>query len=280
MRFGFHFSISGSIDKAIDRAVNQTCNTMQIFSRNPRGWATKPLTLADTKLFKQKLYETQIHPVFIHTPYLFNLASSNELVYRKSIALLKEELHRAEQLTIPYVVTHLGSHLGCGEQVGSQRIVNAINQALKEIPNNVKLLLENTAGTKNSMGSQFEQIQGLLAQIEWPRRIGVCFDTAHAFAAGYDLQSKQAVEATLTRFDEIIGFNQLHLVHLNDSKGVLNSRIDRHEHIGLGKIGEKGFRNILTSKLAEFPMILETPIDNQRDNDGNLQKVRELTQNS
>jgi deoxyribonuclease-4 len=192
------------------------------------------------------------------------------------MVFLQDELQRAEQLEIPYVVTHLGSHLGAGEQHGRERIVNAINDSFAKVSNSVRLLLENTAGTKNSMGSSFEQIARIISEIPIKRRIGVCFDTAHAFAAGYELRTEKTLTATLNKFDDVIGFNRLYLVHLNDSKGALGSRIDRHEHIGLGRIGKEGFKNILTSKLREYPLILETPINQVRDNEENLQMVREL----
>jgi deoxyribonuclease-4 len=157
-----------------------------------------------------------------------------------------------------------------------RRIVGAVNDSFSSVENEVVLLLENTAGTKNSMGSSFEDVGRILSKIKVGERVGVCFDTAHAFAAGYDLVSRGAVEHTLQRFDEVVGLEALKLVHLNDSRGALGSRVDRHEHIGLGRIGEQGFRNILQSRLGQLPLILETPIDGRRDDLGNLEKVREL----
>jgi len=151
-----------------------------------------------------------------------------------------------------------------------------VNDSFSSVENEVVLLLENTAGTKNSMGSSFEDVEHILSSIKPRDRVGICFDTAHAFAAGYDIVSRGDVEYTLQRLDEVVGLEALKLVHLNDSKGVLGSRLDRHEHIGLGKIGEQGFRNILQSKLGQLPLILETPIDERRDDLGNLEKVREL----
>jgi deoxyribonuclease-4 len=151
-----------------------------------------------------------------------------------------------------------------------------VNDSFNSVENEVVLLLENTAGTRNSMGSAFEDISCILSRIKVDKRVGVCFDTSHAFAAGYDLVSGGAVQHTLHRFDEVIGLEALKLVHLNDSKGALGSRADRHEHIGMGKIGERGFRNILRSRLGQLPLILETPIDRRRSDVGNLEKVREL----
>jgi len=271
-------SIMGSIDRVIDRAVERGCNTLQMFSRNPRGWRSKELDSGEVESFRLKMKKGTVWPVFIHTPYLLNLASPKADVYRKSMEALKNELRRAAALGVPYVTTHLGSHLGHGKRKGFTRIVDAINGAFSAVENDAILLLENTAGTRNSMGSSFEDIELIISRIEDRGRIGVCFDTCHAFAAGYDLVSRGAVEHTLRRFGETIGLKELKLVHLNDSKGALGSKIDRHEHIGMGKIGETGFRNILKSGLAQRPLILETPIDERRSDIENLNKVRELAQ--
>jgi len=276
MKLGLHLSIQGSIDKVIDRALERNCNTLQMFSRNPRGWHSKRLGSEEAERFKDKLRQSGIEPVFIHTLYLLNLASPKDDIYAKSVAALKDELGRAAELNVSYVVTHLGSHLGHGKKEGFKRIVEAVNDSFSSVENNVMLLLENTAGTKNSMGSAFEDIEYILSRITTEKRIGVCFDTCHAFAAGYDLVSRGAIAHTLQRFDEVIGLNKLKLVHLNDSKGGLGSKLDRHEHIGMGKIGEAGFRNILHSRLGQLPLILETPIDRRRNEIGNLEKVREL----
>jgi deoxyribonuclease-4 len=277
MRLGLHLSIQGSIDRVVDRGLERGCNTFQMFSRNPRGWRSKKLSSLEVESFRRKLGESGIWPVVIHTPYLLNLASPRDDVYSKSVALLKDELRRASELGVPYVVTHLGSHLGYGKMRGFRRIVEAVNDCFSSVENDVFLLLENTAGTKNSMGSSFEDIEYILSRIEVGERVGVCFDTSHAFASGYDLVSRGAVQHTLERFDEVIGLDKLRLVHLNDSKGALGSRVDRHEHIGLGKIGEDGFRNILQSPLGQLPLILETPVDGRRTDMGNLEKVRDLT---
>ena len=271
-------SIMGSIDKVVDRAVERGCNTLQMFSRNPRGWRSRELNSGEVESFRLKVKKSGVRPIFIHTPYLLNLASPKADVYRKSVDALKDELRRAAELGVPYVVTHLGSHLGYGKRKGFTRIVEAINGAFSAVENDAVLLSENTAGTRNSMGSSFEDIECIISRIEDRGRIGVCFDTCHAFAAGYDLVSRGAVEHTLWRFDETIGLKELKLVHLNDSKGGLGSRIDRHEHIGMGKIGETGFRNILKSRLGQLPLILETPIDERRSDIRNLRKVRELAQ--
>ncbi len=276
MRVGFHVSIVGSIDKAVDRAVELGCNTFQIFTSNPRQWRPKELTLEETKAFIEKVNSNDIKPVFAHMPYLPNLASPKDGVYAASCETLMSELERCRRLEIPYLATHLGSHLGAGMRTGFERIVKAINKASKVVGEGVILLLENTAGTRNSMGSSFEDIQHIIERLSYPERVGICFDTSHALAAGYDLRTRKAVKETIRKFEETIGFSKLKLVHLNDSIGDLNSRTDRHEHIGMGKISEKGFRNLLRSRLGSQPLILETPKDARRTDSENLRKVREL----
>ena len=279
VRVGVHVSIAGSIDKAVDRAQEKGCDTFQIFTRNPRGWKLKPLTESDTARFIEKLNRTGIFPPVDHMPYLPNLAASADDVYSKSVAALTEELKRCNALQIPYLVTHLGSHRGSGKEAGLRRIVDAINTAFSEVgkDSGVMLLLENTAGTKNSMGGTFEDIRHIMDRIEPKERIGICFDTCHAFVAGYELRTEESLNATLQHFDEVIGLEYLKLIHLNDAKAGLDSRLDRHEHIGLGYIGEDGFRVILNdARVRELPMILETPIDDRRGDTENIQKVREL----
>jgi deoxyribonuclease-4 len=277
LKIGFHVSIHGSIDMAVDRAAELGCTTFQVFTRSPRQWYSAELTPEAAKAFADKKKQHNIEPVFAHMPYLPNLASPRDEIYEKSVKTLASELERCRQLEIPYLVTHLGSHLGAGKEKGFTRLVHGINQALKVSEGNVMLLLENTAGTKNSMGSTLEDIQHIIERLSHPERAGVCFDTSHAFAAGYDLRTEKAVKETVKAIDEVIGFEKLRLVHLNDSKGDFNSHIDRHEHIGLGKIGDEGFRNILASRLGELPLIMETPVDHRRSDVGNLEKVKELT---
>ncbi len=276
LRVGFHVSIGGSIDASVGRAAELGCNTFQIFTRNPRQWYSTKLATETAKAFSNKVKKHNIDPVFVHMPYLPNLASPRDEVYEKSVKTLTSELERCKQLEIPYLVTHLGSHLGAGMQKGFTRLIDGINQALNDTEGGVMLLLENTAGTRNSMGNTLEDIQHIIERLAQPERVGICFDTSHAFAAGYDLRTRETVEATIRKIDEIVGFERLKLVHLNDSKGDLNSCIDRHEHIGMGKIGEEGFRNVLRSRLGELTLILETPKDSRRSDTGNLRKVREL----
>lgn len=276
MRVGFHVSIEGALDEAVDRAVELGCNTFQMFTRTPRAWGAPELDEAEVRAFVDKVNSYDVKPVFAHVPYLLNLASAKPKVYKRSVQILGEEFGRCRKLEIPFLVTHLGSHLGSGKKLGSDRIIAAVNEFYKKGDCGVMLLLENTAGTRNSMGSRFEDLQRIFESIIHPEAVGVCFDTAHGFAAGYDLRSEKAVDRTLHSFNELIGFSKLKLVHLNDSLGGFNSRIDRHQHIGLGEIGEEGFRAILHSRFRELPLILETPWEEPGSDVDNLRKIKEL----
>ena len=277
VRVGVHVSIAGSIVKAVERAKEAECDTFQIFSRNPRGWKFKPLDPDVSAGFREELKKTTISPVVVHMPYLPNLATPRDEIYEKSVGNLASEILRCGELGVPYLVTHLGHHLGDGIENGRRRVIAAVNSALNEAQNDVMLLLENTAGEKNGVGSTFEDIGAVIDGITQTRRIGVCFDTCHAFAAGYDLRTPQALDEVTSVFDKIIGLDMIRLIHLNDSKGELGSGLDRHEHIGLGNIGEEGFVHMLRTDIFRTrPLICETPVDKRRDDVGNVRKVREL----
>lgn len=277
LKVGAHMSIAGSIDLSVDRAKERACGTFQIFTRNPRGWKFKKLSGEDVLRFKNKLAVSEIGPVVAHMPYLPNLASPFKPVHKRSVKTLISEVERCQLLGIPYLVTHLGSHMGKGLEIGQERIVEAVNATLAVPADKVMILLENTAGTKNSTGTSFEEIAKILDKIQVQERVGVCFDTSHAFAAGYELRTEKSLNETFERFENVVGMGRLRVIHLNDSKGGLGSHIDRHEHIGMGYIGEKGFKIILRHHLfQELPLILETPIDSRRDDFGNIRKVREL----
>jgi deoxyribonuclease-4 len=271
-----HVSIAGSLDLAVDRAKDAGCDVFQQFTRNPRSWGYKPLSDDDCALYKMKCATTGLLPVD-HMPYLPNLASLKPEIYEKSIQTLSAELDRCGRLGIPYLVTHLGHHLGDGMAGGRARVIKAVNMALESSDAKTMLLLENTAGEKNSVGSSFEHIGAILAGLSQPERIGICFDTCHAFAAGYELRTEEGLAATLAQFDEQVGLSRLKVIHLNDTKGDLGSGLDRHEHIGMGFIGEDGFRRILHNPVfARLPLVCETPVDARRDDRGNIQAVRDL----
>jgi len=234
------------------------------------------LTDKDADTFKAKIRNTGIIPVD-HMPYLPNLATPKAEIYAKSVDSLIMELNRCNRLGIPYLVTHLGHHLGEGIAGGRERVVRAISKAFVATDPPVMLLLENNAGEKNSVGSSFEHIRAIMDALPFPGRVGICFDTCHAFAAGYELRTDEGIKDTLSRFNDQIGLGHLRVVHLNDTKGERGSGLDRHEHIGMGFIGEEGFRRLLHHEVfLNIPMVCETPVDERRDDRGNIAKVREL----
>ena len=278
MQIGAHVSISGSVANAVSNAIQRKCNAFQIFTRSPRSWFAKELDPIEIKEFKDRLSTSKIDrfATTVHMPYLPNLSSPDKEGYDKSIKTMIKEVERCNALGIPYLVTHLGSHRGTGEEKGIERLVNALNK-VAETDAAVTILLENTAGQKNSVGSDFKQWSEIFSKCKDKKRFGVCFDTCHAFAAGYDLRTRTSVKKTLKDFDNTIGFENLKILHLNDSKGMLNENRDRHEHIGLGQIGDEGMTEIIqTMNKKKIPMILETPIDDKRDDFGNIEKVKSL----
>ena len=278
MQIGCHVSISGSIDKAIDNAVKRKCSAFQIFTRNPRGWNAKELLDQDIKNFKEKLNSSKINrfATCAHMPYLPNLSSPKEDGFEKSVNSLIEEVERCGKLGIPYLVTHLGSHLGTGEEAGIKRLVKGLTKA-GQVKNDVMILLENTAGQKNSVGSKFEQLGEIFKQLKPTEKFGVCFDTCHAFVSGYDLRTEKNVKETFKDFDKHVGMENLKIVHLNDAKGEIGCNLDRHYHIGLGNIGKEGMSSvvkIITKK--KIPIVLETPIDDTRDDFENVRIAKEF----
>ncbi len=274
-----HVSISGSIDRAVDNAEAMGCTAFQIFTRNPRGWIAKPLSAKDVANFKQKLAASKIDrfATAAHMPYLPNLSSPEDDPFAKSLSSLIDEIKRCSKLGVPYIVAHLGSHKGSGDKKGIEKLVKAFTKAAEGTEDDVMILLENTAGQKNSVGSDFDQLATIFEQLKPAKRFGVCLDTCHAFASGYDMRTEKTAADTLEKFHKALGFENLKILHLNDSKGELGCNIDRHEHVGLGHIGEKGLAYVIKAiNSKKIPMILETPIDERRDDLGNLKKVHEL----
>lgn len=279
VRVGCHVSIAGSIALAVERASERDCDTFQIFSRNPRGWQAKDLDPEVVDAFRAAMETSGLGPAVDHMPYLPNLASPDDRIYEKSVAALTEELLRCAILGIPYLVTHLGHHKGAGIDNGQERVITAIDRAITDAgkENDVILLLENTAGEKNSVGSTITDLARIREGVYVSERIGICFDTCHAFAAGYDLRTADAVDEVFGEIEDLIGLDPLRVIHLNDSKGDLGSGLDRHEHIGLGAIGEEGFLHILRHPaVRDLPLICETPVDERRGDIGNIERVREL----
>lgn len=278
MQIGCHVSISGSIDKAVDNAIERDCTAFQIFTRNPRGWNAKEITSEDISNFKSKLKASKIDRLATcaHMPYLPNLATPKEEGFKKSVEALVKEVERCAQLEIPYLVTHLGSHLGTGEDAGIKRLVEGLTIA-GQTKNDVMILLENTAGQKNSVGSDFAQLGEIFNQLKPVKKFGVCFDSCHAFVAGYDLRTEKKVKETFNEFDKYVGIQNLKILHLNDAKGNIGCNLDRHYHLGLGGIGEKGITAIIKfANKRKIPIILETPIDDDRDDFENIRKAKEF----
>lgn len=274
---GFHVSISGSIDQAVDRSLEMGCTTFQIFTRNPRGWAFKPLEDEQVQVFVEKRRKAGYEKVVAHMPYLPNLAASIKPYQKQSRASLKAEVARCEKLEVDYLVAHIGSHMGKGTMEGVKNVIGACNEALDANPGRTVLLIETMAGQKHSVGSRFEELRLILDGVRESERMGVCLDTCHVFAAGFDLSGKQAVERTMGMFGDVVGKERLKVVHLNDSVGPVGSGLDRHEYVGKGQIGEKGFRAFLHyGDVAKLPLIMEVPVEEKTQYDENLKMARRL----
>ena len=264
LRLGAHMSIAGGLDKAPLRGQKVGCDTIQVFTKSNRQWHAKALTDREVEAFKANLAATGIGPVVAHDCYLINLATPRRLVWRKSVSAFRVELERAERLGIPYLVTHPGSHGGAGEAEGIHRVAEALNVLHAALlGHRVQVLLEATAGQGTSLGYRFEHLAAILAEVERRDRVGICLDTCHVFAAGYDLRTREGYRNTWRDFAACLGLDRLKAIHLNDSKADLGSRVDRHEHIGKGRLGLTPFRRLVNDPhLRCLPMILETPKDN------------------
>ena len=276
---GAHVSISGGVSKAVERAEKLGFTAMQIFTKNNNQWFSKPIDETEAERFKLLLKNSQIKFVVSHSSYLINLCAKNPETLKKSRASLIDELSRCEILNIPYLNFHPGAHGGQGEKEGIKIIAESINIAHSETKNfQVKSMLELTAGQGTNLGYRFEHIAEIIDLVEDKNRMAVCIDTAHIFAAGYDIRTPEAYEKTMSEFVKIIGLDKLKLLHMNDSKKELGSRRDRHEHIGKGFIGLQGFANIMNDKrIGNIPKILETPKGKEQTEDiENLKTLKSL----
>ena len=258
---GAHMSISGGVHLAVDRAVAAGCSVLQIFTRNSNQWKGKPVSESDVALFRSKFAASGLHEVVSHDIYLINLASPPGETRDKSLAAFRDELETCARLGINKVVMHPGSHLTDSPDAGLKRVVEAFDQLFGEVPQfEGKVLIETTAGQGSNLGRSFEELGTIIAGSRFPEKFGVCFDTCHTFAAGYDTASEEGYRDTMEQFDRLIGLERLQCFHFNDSKKGLGSRVDRHEHIGLGTLGLNPFRFILNDpRFATVPKILETP---------------------
>lgn len=274
---GCHVSIAKSIDLAVGRAAERGCTTFQIFTSNPRGWKAREIKQDEAEKFIENLRKSGIYPPIAHMPYLPNPASPKREVRQKSEEAMIREVLRCRMLKIPYLVTHLGSHLGAGRDDGINHFTECIDLATEKSGGEVMMLLENTAGTKNSMGGDIEDIAEIIDRIDDKSGVGICIDTCHAFAAGYDITTEEGFSSFLDLTDSEIGLEKLKVIHLNDCKGTLGSHLDRHEHIGLGNIGDDAFRRIVNHpELSKIPFILETPVNEVRDDAENIAHVKSL----
>ena len=265
--------------KAFDRAASVGCDTVQIFVKPNRAWAVPALSDEGVKRFREKADATGIRPVVAHTSYLLNLASPEDDLWRKSINTLVIELERCDRLGVPWLVLHPGAHVGTGEEAGLARMargLGAVHEATEAL--DARILLETTAGQGTQLGYRFEHLAWLREQTPDGERLGICLDTCHVFGAGYELRTREGYAATMTAFDRVIGLEHLKAVHLNDSKGGLGARKDRHEHIGDGQIGLEGFRQVINDpRLADRPGLLETPkSDDLHEDRRNLTVLRSL----
>ena len=257
---GAHVSIAGGIENAVARGEVLRCDAVQVFTRNQRQWKSKPLDEDSVLAFREALTGSSVKQVIAHDSYLINLASPDEEMLEKSRRAFLEELDRSEHMGLSGLVFHPGAHKGDGVESGIERIAESLNIILKESTGKAKLLLETTAGNEERIGARFEHLRDIISKVDDEERMGVCFDTSHAFASGYDIRTEKAYEETFRRFEEVIGLDRLQAFHLNDSKSDLGSGIDRHENIRKGFIGKEAFRFLVNDgRFENTPMILETP---------------------
>jgi len=274
-KLGVHISIAGGIYLSFERAKELGCTSMQIFSHNPRGWIRSKISSDDTEKFKQYSKSAGVAPVFIHSSYLINLSSPDNKTRERSIELLSYELNSADMLGIDYVVLHPGKAVGQDKKTAMQKATEALSYTAKLGKYKSGILLENTAGQKGDISSSIRDIAEIAAKAPSGLIKGVCLDTCHAYAAGYDIASPDGLSKLKDETDKYLSPLKIKLVHLNDAKKGLSSGVDRHEHIGEGAIGIEGFRTILSFPLfRKVPLILETPKLSEEDDKRNMKKVR------
>src|SRR5438477_5947092 len=276
---GAHMSIGGGVHTAIERGCSIKCTAIQMFVKNNMQWFARPLAREEIRAFLKHQQRGDLLSIFAHANYLVNLAATNPQFLANSIRALSEELTRADQLELPFLVLHPGAHLGAGEEAGLDKIVASINRVFRKIPKvKTKIALETTAGQGSCLGHRFEQIAYIIEHVREPERLCVCLDTAHIFAAGYDIGSEAGIKKTFREFERTIGLKRLAAIHVNDSKTARGSRVDRHQHIGKGQIGLDAFRFIMSEpRFRKIPKVLETPKGKELHEDvANLKALRGL----
>ncbi|MDQ6808568.1 MAG: deoxyribonuclease IV [Verrucomicrobiota bacterium] len=276
---GAHMSIGGGVHRAIERSCSVNATAMQIFVKNNMQWFARAFAKEEIRAFLDHAQRCQLDAVFAHANYLINLSATNPQFHANSLRALSEELVRADQLELPFLVLHPGAHLGAGEEAGLQKIIGSIDHVLAEIPKvKTKIALETTAGQGSCLGHKFEHLAVIIANVREPERLCVCLDTAHVFAGGYDISTERATKRMFAEFDRTIGLARLVAIHLNDSKTARGSRVDRHEHIGKGQIGPAAFRVIMRDRrFRKIPKVLETPKGKELAEDvENMKTLRDL----
>ncbi len=274
---GAHVSIAGGLYNAIANGEKIGANAIQIFSKNQTRWLTKPLLQQDAIKFQQAWKNSSIKEIVIHDSYLINLGSPDSTILNKSRDAFLDEIERADMLGIRFLVFHPGSHINSGEKTGIKTIADSLNLIINKHPDyQLRLLLEATAGQGTNLGYKFEQLAEIINRVEDKTKVGVCLDTAHIFAAGYDLRTPETYDITISEVDSIVGLDNLFCFHINDSKKEFNSHVDRHEQIGEGFLGIEPFRRLLNDpRLTEIPKLLETPGD-ETDFKRNLDLLKSL----
>lgn len=274
MLLGVHCSIQGGLHNAFGESASLGIDVFQIFTKNQRQWREKIIETREGSKFQDACKASAVKTAFSHASYLINLASRDDALWERSVSALIQEVKRCQDLGLAFTIVHPGAAKELGEQEGIKMVIKALKIILRETENSpVKILLENTAGQGSSIGYRFEHLRQIMTEVHSPG-VGVCFDTCHAFAAGYDMRTKEGFETTLEEFDHIVGLENLYAIHLNDSKGELGSHLDRHEHIGKGKLGLEPFRQIM-NRFSHIPKVIETPKKDNMDT-VNLEVLRGL----
>ncbi|MBP6963080.1 MAG: deoxyribonuclease IV [Armatimonadetes bacterium] len=278
MRIGAHVRTGKGLDEAVERAGEIGCEALQVFAANPSAWHTRPIPSDIAAAFRSGMTERAMRPAVIHTQYLLNLASPDDEIHGRSVHALADSLVRADVLGAEFVVTHIGSHRGLGEEFGLERVRNAVREALSSVESPAVLLLENAAGAGDLLGGRFEDLRAILQGLSpLDDRLGVCLDTAHLWGAGFDLSDSEGVERTLDQFDGLVGLDRLKVVHLNDSRSALGSRSDRHANIGQGEIGMVGIEAVMRHPaMSGMTIIIETPMKTDDDHARDIALLKEM----
>ncbi len=277
MKLGKHVSIAGGLDKSVERAVNIGCNAVQIFVKNPRGWQGKKLTEEAQFDFKEARQEAALDPVVVHSTYLINIASPKEDLWQKSVAGLKDDYRRSDRLGADYLVFHPGSHTGSGRKAGIEKIARGIDEVLQDVGGSTRLLLENVDGAGTKIGSSMEDLDKIISLSDFGSELGICIDTCHAYSYGYEVSKYDGLNRLLDDIDKNIGLEALKVLHINDSVHELGSQKDEHAHIGEGEIGFEGFEQIINNEdIKDRPFILETPWFDDREDDPDVDKIKDM----